>query len=383
MKSFTISLFPEVFQVNFPEDDGPIVQDICISATQERPELAVVVIPLDDARPGFDSQYKLKYSNNGTEATSGTIEFSYEVDKMEFLSASVSLDDSNYGLLISTFEDLQPFESREFIVTMEINTPTDANPVFGGEILNFNATIVSNEDDFDLTNNEFMLEQTVVNSYDPNDKTCLEGERLHPDLIGDYVHYMIRFENTGTASAIDVRVVDTIDVEKFDITSIQVVDASHEMQTSIEGSRVEFWFKYIHLPFEDDENDGYVVFKIKTLDHLELEDTFSNQAAIYFDYNPPIITNNFETTIGFDLTNVSEHETKDSAVSIYPELADKELFISAVSAIVKSEVLDLSGRHLIEKGNDKSINITSLLPGEYFIRITTKEGITIRRFIKL
>ena len=46
--------------------------------------------------------------------------------------------------------------------------------------------------------NIFNLTQTVVNSYDPNDKTCLQGKTVSSEVIGEYVHYLIRFENTGS-----------------------------------------------------------------------------------------------------------------------------------------------------------------------------------------
>jgi uncharacterized repeat protein (TIGR01451 family) len=64
------------------------------------------------------------------------------------------------------------------------------------------------------------LNQTVVGSFDPNDKTCLEGEIVSPELIGKNVHYLIRFENTGTANAENIVVTDYIDTTVFDINTL-------------------------------------------------------------------------------------------------------------------------------------------------------------------
>ncbi len=64
------------------------------------------------------------------------------------------------------------------------------------------------------------MNQTVVNSFDPNDKTCLEGATIPPSAVGKYVHYMIRFENKGTAEAQNVVVKDMIDTENLILSSL-------------------------------------------------------------------------------------------------------------------------------------------------------------------
>ncbi|MBL0101355.1 MAG: hypothetical protein IPP49_16055 [Saprospiraceae bacterium] len=166
----------------------------------------------------------------------------------------------------------------------------DTPPVNAGDKLYLTASILDNI---------FTLENTVVGSYDPNDKTCLQGDRVHPDMIGKYVDYLIRFENTGTYAAENVVVKDIIDTKIFDVSSLQITDASHEVYTRIEGNKVEFIFENIQLPFDDANNDGYIAFKIKTLPTLVLGDSLKNLADIYFDYNFPIRTNEAQTTVAF------------------------------------------------------------------------------------
>lgn len=114
-----------------------------------------------------------------------------------------------------------------------------------------------------------------MNSYDPNDKTCLQGETILPTMVGEYVQYRIRFENEGTASAITVRIVDYIDTNKFDIATLIPLSASHDYTTTItEGNKVEFQFDNINLPFTAPASQGYVLFEIKTVDTLVLGDDF-------------------------------------------------------------------------------------------------------------
>src|SRR5690606_35290187 len=146
--------------------------------------------------------------------------------------------------------------------------------------------------------NTAALNQTVVNSFDPNDKTCLEGNVVTPDIIGQFVHYVIRFENTGTFAAENIVVKDIIDTAKFDVNTLVPLSGSHSFVTRITNiNQLEFIFENINLPFDDTNNDGYVAFKIKTKPTLQVGDAFSNTASIYFDYNFPIVTNTATTTI--------------------------------------------------------------------------------------
>lgn len=126
----------------------------------------------------------------------------------------------------------------------------------------------------------------------------LEGKFITPEMVGNYLHYLIRFENTGTYPAENIVVKDVIDTTKFELASLQLVNSSHDPYVRIvKGNQVEFIFEHIQLPFEDAHNDGYVAFKIKTKPNLVLGDQLLNKAAIYFDYNLPIITNETKTTV--------------------------------------------------------------------------------------
>lgn len=56
-------------------------------------------------------------------------------------------------------------------------------------------------------------------------------------------------------------------------------------------------FEYINSPPPPSHRFGYIVFKIRTKETLQEGDLFSNTANIYFDYNYPVITNEYETII--------------------------------------------------------------------------------------
>ncbi len=116
--------------------------------------------------------------------------------------------------------DLKPSETREIALTLNVNAPMETPPVNNDDRLSFTASINPIVGDEQPVDNSFALRQVVVGSFDPNDKTCLEGATIPPSAVGKYVHYLIRFENKGTAEAQNVVVKDMIDTEKFDVSSL-------------------------------------------------------------------------------------------------------------------------------------------------------------------
>jgi hypothetical protein len=154
--------------------------------------------------------------------------------------------------------------------------------VNNGDILDYSVAITTSNTEETPDDNIFELNQTVVGSFDPNDKTCLEGETVDVATVGKYVHYVIRFENTGTYPAQNIVVKDMIDISKFDVSTLVPLNGSHEFFTRIKDNKVEFIFENINLDFNDATNDGYVSFKIKTLPTLTVGETFSNDANIYW-----------------------------------------------------------------------------------------------------
>ncbi len=268
---------------------------------------------------------------------------------------------------------------------MNLNAPTETPPLNGDDVLGFTATVNPVSGDETMEDNTSELNQTVVNSYDPNDKTCLEGNTITPDLIGEYVNYLIRFENTGTANAINVVVKDVIDITKFDISSLIVKDASHNLTTSITNTdEVRFSFENINLPFDDANNDGYIAFKIKTLNTLVEGDTFENDAQIFFDYNFPIQTNVAQTLIQSPL---STNDFELSGFEIYPNPSQDKLFIKGLDAIKSVTIYDISGRlinevSLIGTRNNIEISTEKLGQGAYFVKVKTDVGEFVKKIVK-
>ena len=378
---YTVS--PQSTTVTFPEDTNPYILDFCVSPAGVFNDLEVQVVPLEQARPGFDATYKILYKNKGTTTLSGDIVLAFNDNMMDFQSASIAPSNQTTGQLTWHYSDLAPLTSGSIGFIMKINTPIDTSfPVNSGDVLSFTATINPLANEETIEDNTFSLRQEVVNSYDPNDKQCLEGKYVHPDDVGKYIHFMIRFENTGTASARNVVIKDEIDESRFHMASFKPVNGSHSFVTRIkEGNKLEFIFENINLPFDDANNDGYVVYKIKTLSSLQLNDVLKNKAAIYFDYNAPIITNEAKIVIGRPLL-AGEN---DVLLGQNPVLNDLEVLSN--TPIQAVYVIDIRGRKILEQSYVKEtqqivLDVGNLTQGFYLVRVKTEGRDFFKRFIK-
>jgi Leucine-rich repeat (LRR) protein len=368
--------------VTFPPALSPYTQNFCISANGAHNDLEIVLLPINAPRPGIDVTYRIIYKNKGTGTQSGSVNLAFNDSILDLVNSTPSVTTQTTNNLQWNFSDLEPFEAREIIVMVNLNSPTEIPAVIDGDFLSYTATIAGLTDETPIDNSSSVV-QIVRNSFDPNDKTCLEGTTVSPDMIGKYVHYIIRFENTGSANAENIVVKDMIDTTKFDITSLMPVKGSHPFLTRITATnKVEFIFENIDLPFDDASNDGYVAFKIKTKPTLVTGNTFSNSAAIYFDYNFPIITNNYTTTIqtlgNFDLEF-------NNVFSLSPVPTKDTLTITAKQTVEISSVNiynSLGQLVQVYTNPGETIDVAELKTGSYFIKILTDKGTAGSKFIK-
>jgi uncharacterized delta-60 repeat protein/uncharacterized repeat protein (TIGR01451 family) len=380
-----LSSMPASASVSFPAQASPFTQDFCLTANGTHHDLEITLLPLNTARPGFDAKYKIVCHNKGNQIESGSVNLSFNGTITDFVSALPAVDSQTPDSLNWNFSSLMPFESKEFTFTLNLNTPTETPPTNSGTLLDFSANISYPATDETPADNTFTFKQTVFNSYDPNDKTCLEGNSIPVEKVGEYVHYMIRFENTGTFAAQNVVVEDLIDTEKFDLSTLAPVSGSHLFTTKIQSGRVQFVFDNINLPFDDASNDGYVAFKIKTKASLAAGDVFSNSASIYFDYNAAINTNTANTVVQAPLAITDFSKTQ--LFTIYPNPATTELNIVKNSGVILHSVsiYNTLGQLVLVKpnaGNLSVVDISNFSQGQYILKLTSDKDTETFKFLK-
>ena len=359
--------------------------DFCVEQLVAVNDLNIVIYPtLNEPRPGFDTTYQIVYSNIGSTVLNGSVSFEFDDSKLQFLLASETVTSQTSNTLNFDFVDLNPFETRTIDIEFNVFAPPMTNI---DDILISSATVNPVSGDETEEDNTFTLEQTVIGSYDPNDISVLEGEEISIDDVDKYLHYVIRFQNTGTASAINVRVDNVLD-DKLDWTTMQLESLSHEGRVEIiDETDVSFIFNNINLP--DSTNDepnshGFIAYKIKPKDNVVLGDIFFNTADIFFDFNPPITTNTVSTEI-VDALSVEDFES--NLFSIYPNPAKSTLIVNSKFGFDNLTIIDVNGRvlntFLNENSNlNMSINVEALANGIYFLSIKSQTTEQTVKFIK-
>jgi hypothetical protein len=108
-----------------------------------------------------------------------------------------------------------------------------------------------------------------------------------------------------------------------------------------------------------------------------------NSAAIFFDFNPPVITNTVITTV---IDNLGVEENATNSIALYPVPSSDILNIKSAVPIVDVKVFNNIGQLLFTVENSKDIeqlNIEQLSAGMYFVRLMDLEQNYIsKKFIK-
>jgi hypothetical protein len=360
-------------------NNNTATQNFCISANGVHPDIQIVIAPITPARPGFDATYKIVYKNKGNQTLSGNVSFSYDDTVLDFVSATVVPNSQSVGTMSWNYTNLLPFESRSIEIVFNVNAPTETPAVNIGDQLDFNATITPIASDEIPADNVFSLKQIVVGSYDPNDITCLEGDIVSPSEIGNYLHYNIRFENTGTAAAEFVVVKVEVNETDFDMNSLQIMNSSDPVYTRINQNIVEFIFQNIQL---ESGGHGNILLKIKSKNNLQVGDEVNKKANIYFDYNFPILTNDAETV--FQSLNNPDFQN-DASISVYPNPTNGIVTVNCNNSIKSVQLYDVQGRLLqtnLVNENETTIDVSTKSKGVYFLKILSDKGMKVEKIVR-
>jgi uncharacterized repeat protein (TIGR01451 family) len=354
---------------------GMTTYNFPITILQAYHDLAVTVIPLSAPRPGFIYQNLITYRNLGNQVVANA-SLNFTKDPLLAIS-SISSPGSLANATGFTYpvSNLQPFESRTITVNMQVPVIPTVN---AGEYLTNSASISSTVVDLMPENNNSTTTEMVINAFDPNDKVESHGEKILFSTFSsaDYLYYTIRFENTGNASAINIVVNDMLN-EQLDENSIQMVSASHSYILDRVGRNLNWRFNEILLPPSVENTEigkGYITFKIKPKQGYAVGTIIPNSAAIYFDFNPAIVTNTFLTKF---VSTLGTNAPNSVAFSLYPNPAHNQVSVRLgnTSASVESiKIMDYMGKVIWQQAGSSStetVDVQQLAKGIYLIEITT------------
>lgn len=373
------NISPSSTTVVFPDVTSPFLAPFCITPKGNLNDLEIILLPIENARSNFDCTYRIVYKNKGTVTRSGVVNLGFSATDLSYVSANPSVSSQSSSNLIWNFTNLLPQETRTIVVNLKVK-PSLAD----GYLLNFVTTITNNTDETP-NDNRADLSQTVVSAISLNDKICLEGNAVSPIKVGDYLHYIIRFENSGSDLISNIVLKDLIDTSKFDIETLVPLSGSHPYYTRIlANSAVEFILENIDLPINTSSNKGYVAFKIKTLPGLVNGNELTNAATLYFDYQKPLNTN-------IATTAIQALEIQDPVFSdfftIYPNPVKNNLNIMnrnqiQIGSISIYNMLGQLVQTFVAIDSTSALDVSQLKAGFYAVKINAENASTTLKFIK-
>ena len=268
-----------------------MIDTFALQPTVLKDSISIKLTPTNwAARPSFSYPYLVSYENVGTTAlATPIIHFNYDNSLLVYDSSSVSGVVNNGNSLSLNIGNIVPGQTGSFVVYFTVK-PTAALGSTVTSIASINANSASGVDS---------VTTIIRGSYDPNDKQATSSLTTQQIGDGDYINYTIRFQNTGTDTAFNVVIADTLD-SKLIATELQMVGSSNNCKTTVKDNIIIFEFLNIYLPDSNVNktgSNGFVSFKLKPVSSVSAGTTIPNRAAIYFDYNSPVITKTANTII--------------------------------------------------------------------------------------
>lgn len=274
------------YNTNFPVQFAP-VQDLAVSLYE-----GFYV-------PGFNHTTVILATNNSSMTMSPVLKWTHD---SIITPLSYSLPPTTYDPLTHTAEWSLPSIASLQSLNIYIQSVTDTAAQLG-TATHSNVQIQPLTGDATPFNNLDTASTVVVGSLDPNQKRAYplgEGTNHFISPNQNLLHYTVDFQNTGNHPAMFVIIRDTLDAALDAFTVVPGI-SSHPYTLTLENDNIlVFRFDNINLPdsfSNEPESHGYVTYSVNTNSGLTLGTEIFNSAAIYFDFNAPIITNATQHTV--------------------------------------------------------------------------------------
>lgn len=338
-------------------------------------DVSIQLLPVTSLLTGRDARCMIDVRNQGTENSSGMI-YIVKPSLLNYVSSSVSPFAINGDSVFWQYSNLTPLDEISIEVTLNVPIPPIVIP---GDIVTTLARIIPANTDTTPSDLISILDETIYGSYDPNDKLVLSDDTLRLQQVWDqdFISYMIRFQNTGNSPAVNIEITDSIS-SLLDINSIQPITSSGEYLFSRPSANTVKWkFENINLPdssTDESASHGFVYFKIKPKNNLATNDVIYNTANIFFDSNPPVVTNTTEIVVT-DVIGVSElNDVDDVSIVPNPTRAIAKVSIGKINDLMTIIVTDIWGRVALSVKQTNVVDMSDLPEGVYVFNIRLANG---------
>ena len=331
-----------------------------------------VHISIPRQRCGFPAKIRIKVINSGMVPLKPGIRFTTD-SLISIDSFGVKPDSSSKYRFVWKLDSIFPDEWK--VLEMYYRVP---GTEFIGEDLKFNYSYFGRgKPNIKIWSKDSIIDE-IRCAYDPNDKMVWPMRKSlgNQTLFSEKLTYRIRFQNTGTDTAFNIVVADTLS-PNLDWRTFKIADHSHPMTTKMyDNGLVEFIFRDILLPdshVNEPESHGYIYYTIRAKEGLKEESPVYNRAHIFFDYNPAIVTNTTNNLMVSKLNYGSINPPRSDKVLIYPNPAQSILHLilpAQGGATVK--LFDTNGRQVFEKQLDAQnpqLDVSQLSNGIYLLKV--------------
>lgn len=271
------------------------------------------------------------------------------------------------SIQLSITTDTSATVSDSFNIKTVVSTPTT------GQIYTYNDT-----SDFTYP---------TMNSYDPNKKEVSPSE-VEPYFNGPLT-YIVYFQNTGNAPAINIRLEDILD-PKLNLNSFQFITSSHYQTYSIDYDTRKLTIRFPEIFLVDsttnfDESIGYFKFKIDPINNISGGSAIHNFVDIFFDFNDPITTNTATCNYKSYASIQSEEFNGERNILLYPNPANETITIEAGEEIKQVAIYSIQGKLVnstVGNSNKEHVNVNDIPSGVYLVHVLMDDKREVVRFVK-
>lgn len=283
---------PRKYDLPDGEDDHRADFALVVEGEGEAGQLEIV---LGNERCNTSAPLWVQLTNTGCRTLTGELVIDLPPNVDYLTSDSLPLGTEG-GRITYAFSDLGPLQ--QYRVRLEVDLPDET---YTGTAMRISGLVKSESADSLVVDS---IAPVVRCAYDPNDK-LVEPRHVDPDTnyyaaLDDELVYTIRFQNTGNDTAYTVRLEDRLS-EHLDWSTYRLTGSGHPCTSVLtDEGLLTFQFEHIMLPDSSVnllESQGFVRFTIRPLQRTPDGTRIENSAAIFFDFNSPIITNTVYNTI--------------------------------------------------------------------------------------
>jgi uncharacterized repeat protein (TIGR01451 family) len=331
---------------------------------------------------GYGGLLFCNVKNNGTGIVNPVVTVNYDPSLRLNFSGQPVISHAP-GSVSVQLNTLYPLEEESPI--LQFSGPFDSSVVIDTPIwIHLQATAYPLAGDSTPQNNTDTVSVYTLRSYDPNYKAVQpQGAGIYNSVETDQpLTYTIGFQNTGTAAATNITLVDTLD-KNLDLSTFKYVSSSNPNTWQLRGRVLTITFKNINLPdssANEKASHGFFKFSINPVPGIPLYEPVINQAYIYFDFNRPVATNPVAVSFGPVVYSSDAFENATGAMVVWPQPCNDKLNIYLGRQIQMPAVLklyDLTGKLIMNnavESDPETIWTSGLSAGVYILSVQDKNN---------